>query len=256
MLTKKFLLILFLSVSVQLFCTFSLFAEEVDHSLYETLLKKYVSRGKVDYLEWKKNDFEIFEEYIESLKDIAIENMEEDERKVFWINTYNALTVYAVLKRIPANSLLARIFSVQMISGFFDEIEYDIAGESLTLNDIENEKLRKGFNDPRSHFVIVCASRSCPALQVEIFEAKGLDKRLDKATKLFIQDTTRNRLDKKKNILYLSQIFKWYVQDFIDRSGSIVNYLKRYLLKEDTEYLSSHEVQIEYLYYDWLVNIK
>lgn len=249
--------VIFLCICLQLFFQKTLsFAEQIDYSAFDNLLKKYVSRGAVDYVNWKNNDFQLFESYIKGLEDVSLQNLELNEKKSFWINTYNALTIYAVLKRIPSNALLARVFTVQVIPGFFDKITYSVAGESITLNDIENEKLRKEFNDARTHFAIVCASRSCPKIQNTIFAAINLDARLKEATRLFIQDAARNRLD--KDILYLSQIFKWYAKDFEANSGSIIDYVKEYSPQLKAQNLSGSEqsLKIKYLYYDWLVNIK
>lgn len=251
----------FISRIIVLFVLFTMFSGEAsaagntDHAIYYTMLKKYVSDGTVDYLKWKKNDPAIFEQYIGNMANMSLTNLNENELKAFWINSYNALTIYAVLKHIPTNSLLAKVFSVQMVSGFFDKITYAVAGEIVTLDDIE-KKLRKSFNDPRIHFALVCASRSCPKIENTPFDGEGLDERLDNAARNFIQDTTRNRIDQKNNVLYLSEIFKWYDSDFTVSAGTVVDFVKKYTGKEVGEYLSNHTVKIRYLFYDWLVNIK
>lgn len=230
--------------------------DSIDYSVYGFLLKKYVSDGMVDYLKWKKDDFTVFESYILGLGKASPNNLSANEKKVFWINTYNALTIYAVLKHIPNNGILAKVFSVQMAPGFFDKITYAVAGEKLTLNDIEDVKLKKNFGDPRIHFALVCASRSCPKIQSAVFKEDGIEGRLDNAARDFIQDTSRNRLDKKNNALRLSEIFKWYESDFIASAGTVVDFVRKYIGKEGSEYLSAHSVKVQYLFYDWLVNIK
>jgi len=252
----------FISLIVVLFVLLTMFlgqpkaAENMDYTVYDTMLKKYVSDGMVDYLKWKRNDLAAFEQYINSLARVSLANLSKNEQKAFWINTYNALTVYAVLKHIPANGLLARVFSVQMVSGFFDKITYSVAGETLTLNDIEKGKLMAAFHDPRIHFALVCASRSCPKIENVVFKAEGLDSRLDNAARNFIQEITRNSLDRKNNILHLSEIFKWYDSDFIASAGTVIDFVKKYMRKEGSEHLSTHAVKIKYFFYDWLVNIK
>ena len=49
-------------------------AQDMDKTIYDTLLKKYVSNGTVDYLKWKKNDLGIFERYINSLAKVSLTN--------------------------------------------------------------------------------------------------------------------------------------------------------------------------------------
>ena len=41
----------------------------------------------------------------------------------------------------------------------------------MTLNDLENERLRKPYNDPRIHFALVCAAKGCPGLSREAYAA-------------------------------------------------------------------------------------
>ena len=252
----------FISLVIVLFVLITMFSSRAsaegnrDHDIYDTMLKKYVFDGTVDYLKWKKNDLATFEQYINSLAKVSLANLKENEQKAFWINAYNALTIYAVLKHIPSNGLLSRVFSVQIVLGFFNKITYTAASEALTLNDIEKEKLRGAFHDPRVHFILVCASRSCPKIQDASFKAEGLEERLDSAARNFIQDTTRNRLDGKNNVLYLSEIFKWYDPDFIASAGTVIDFVKKYMGKEGSGFLSTHAVKIKYLFYDWLVNIK
>ncbi|MFC1754669.1 DUF547 domain-containing protein [Thermoproteota archaeon] len=230
--------------------------ETFDYLLYDDLLKQYVWDGQVDYISWKKNDLVTFENYLFSLRNISLEGFSDNERKAFWINAYNAFTLYGVLQRIPSSAFFAKLFSVQVVPGFFSRIVYKVAGQDLTLDNIEHDKLRGEFGDARIHFAIVCASGSCPKLQSRVFFAKNLDERLDEATRLFLADETRNKIDKNRDVLNLSSLFSWYEGDFVEDSGSILEYVKKYLSSEDADYVSKNKVKIKYLYYDWLVNIK
>ena len=70
----------------------------------------------------------------------------------------------------------------------------------------------------------------------------------------FINDKSRNYLDKENNVLYLSRIFKWYKGDFINNGEGIEEYVARYLNADDAEFVRSNEVAIKYLNYDWGLN--
>ncbi|PCJ45839.1 MAG: hypothetical protein COA99_04000 [Moraxellaceae bacterium] len=50
------------------------------------------------------------------------------------------------------------------------------------------------YHEPRIHFAANCASIGCPALLTEAFEADKLESQLDKATRVFLRDRSRNRL--------------------------------------------------------------
>ena len=233
------------------------YAEETfDYSIYESLLSKYVEGGRIDYVTWKIEDMEMFEKYLQALDKTDVARMSSDEKKAFWINAYNAVTIYAVLERISNFKIIATFFSVQMVPEFFNGIVYPVAGEELTLNDIENDKLRGNFSDPRIHFAIVCASRSCPVIQSTVYKANTLDDQLDEATERFIRNKKLNKLDKKKKVLYLSKIFDWYSEDFIYETGSVPYYVMNYANKDDSEFLSINDVEEKYMVYNWMLNIK
>lgn len=111
------------------------------------------------------------------------------------------------------------------------------------------------FNEPRIHFAIVCASRSCPKLQPWAYDPDKLDGQLDQAARMFINDPSRNRFDREKRVARLSMIFNWFVQDFIAEAGSLIYYVKQFL--EDQELVTDLELRpyrIEYLEYDWSLN--
>ncbi len=48
-----------------------------------------------------------------------------------------------------------------------------VKGKTLTLDDVEHGILRPQFRDPRVHFAINCASKSCPPLISEPYRARN-----------------------------------------------------------------------------------
>lgn len=71
-------------------------------------------------------------------------------------------------------------------------------GEDLTLNDIEHNILRKEFDDPRIHFVLVCAAMGCPILENRAFFVEDLDERLDRAAFNFITNPEKSTIRQGK----------------------------------------------------------
>ena len=87
--------------------------------------------------------------------------------------------------------------------------------------------LRKKFKDPRIHFAINCASKSCPVLPGKLFDEETLEETLEFLTRNFINDDQHvyfDSIDKTTGILYLNPIFKWYKKDFPD---GIVNFSQK-----------------------------
>ena len=131
---------------------------------------------------------------------------------------------------------------------------FQVGGRSYTLNDIEHGIIRYEFGDPRIHFALVCASVSCPILENRAFFPEMLEEQLDNATGNFINNPEKVRLDRENRVLYLSQIFEWYAEDFEDTHDSVINFISEYLSETDAAFLKDEEVQIQYMQYDWRLN--
>ena len=68
------------------------------------------------------------------------------------------------------------------------------------------------MDEPRIHFAINCASRSCPKLQNVAYYSHKLENQLENAASEFINDLTKNKIMVKR--LMLSKIFSWFKDDF------------------------------------------
>jgi len=128
-----------------------------------------------------------------------------------------------------------------------------IDGDVITLDNIEHDILRPRFNNPRIHFAVNCASKSCPPLKSEPYQGEVLDRQLTEMTEALINNTESNRLEHKT--LYVSSIFKWYSEDFND---DIVGFFKKFAKGELKERLDQNagDIDVEYLDYDWSLNGK
>jgi hypothetical protein len=135
------------------------------------------------------------------------------------------------------------------VAGFFDKTKHLVAGETLTVNDIENTKIRKKSDDPRIHFALVCAAGSCPPLINEAYFADKLDRQLDERTKANLNDDTFIRVDKETKKVYLSEIFKWYKDDFIPDGKTLLQFVNQYRLQKIPE-----DFSVDYYTYDWRLN--
>jgi hypothetical protein len=102
------------------------------------------------------------------------------------------------------------------------------------------------MGDPRIHFGIVCASISCPKLQNEAFSNQNINRLLNKASKEFLADTTKNNIT--TNSVELSKIFKWFTKDF-KQEGSLIDFLNRY-----TDITIASDATISFKDYNWGLN--
>jgi len=222
----------------------------VDHSIYATLLEKYVKNDRVNYRGFKSEEAKL-DQYLKVLERTDSKNLSRNEQFAFYVNAYNAWTIKLILSGYPG------VKSIKDLGNIFKSPWKKkicrIDGDVLTLDDIEHKILRPRFKDPRVHFAINCAALSCPPLGSEPYRGDTLDRQLDHSVRAFINNPQRNYLE--DNTLYISKIFKWFPEDFNnDVIGFLIKYAKEDLKKELEAKRS--KIKIKYLNYDWSLNGK
>jgi len=215
-------------------------------SIFDSLLQKNVDKtGRVDYQSLKNNET-LLDNYLAYIQNNEpTKEWSSNKKKAFWINTYNAYTIKIILNNYPLKS----IRDIKIDGKTAWKIPFVKVGQKrYTLDQIEQEILRKKFNDPRIHVGINCASVSCPRLWNFAFTEDNIASSLDNLMKEFINNTTRNKIS--KNNLEISEIFNWFSKDFM-KNGTIINYLNTYAAIKISE-----KASIKYLTYDWSLNKK
>lgn len=211
-----------------------------DYSALDKLLTKYVSpSGTVDYAGLKGNKVELNNIYT-SLTGVNPTSLAtKDAQMAFWINLYNVATLKLIVDNYPLKSITdldkGKPWDVKRIS---------VAGKSYSLNDIENTKIRT-FKDPRIHFAVNCAAKSCPPLLNSAFTPDKLNAQLESQTKKFINNPKSGSLNSGKVVI--SKIFDWYKEDF----GDVIAFINKY---SSTKVGS--DAKISYQEYDWSLNSK
>lgn len=240
--------IICLSVLSWFFAGQALAAGQVDNRMYASLLKEHVSKSRVNYDGFKKDE-PVLDDYLALLGDIDVKSLSKNDLFAFYINAYNAFTIKLILTKYP------KINSIKEVGSFFsnpwNKEFISLKGKTVSLDYIEHKILRPQFKDPRVHFAINCASRSCPQLRNEPFEGDTLENQLDDQARIFINDTKHNFI--KDNTFYISKIFKWFKEDFSDNP---LMFIRRYASRDLTLRLNTpgQEIKISYLDYDWSLN--
>jgi hypothetical protein len=169
-------------------------------------------------------------------------------RTAFWCNAYNANVLALVMENRDDGSLR----SVQDVSGFFDDKKITVAGETITLDQLENDRLRP-LGDPRIHAVLVCAAVSCPPLRSEPYSAADLDDQLNEQAARWVNDPRDNTVE--NGTPRLSAIFKWYRDDFqIKPYGGILGFVQAFAADGSPLASVPQDTQVEFLKYDWALN--
>ena len=214
--------------------------------LFDQVLRAHVTDGRVDYPAIKRDPR--FSGYLAALRETDADALATRQEKLaFWINAYNALAIKGILDGLSPASLFGRL-------KYFKLAKYDAGGKHINLYDLEREVIIP-FGDPRIHFAIVCASRSCPKLRSEAYAAGRLDEQLNDNARGFINDAARNRFDVENKTAALSRIFDWFDDDFEQQAGSVQRYLGEYLEDPAAREAADREnFRIHYLKYDWNLN--
>ena len=188
----------------------------------------------------------------------------EPERLAYYINAYNALTLFAVVDNWPIRSVqdVRGWLDPRAGFGFFYGLRFSFDGESTNLYELENEVIR-GFRDARIHAAINCASKSCPPLMPYAFEAAGLDEQLDAVTRGFCSSAKHVRVDEDAREIQLSAIFDWYRSDFeeharrLGRPATIIDFILAFATPEIAAKLErsrDEDFDLVFQAYDWDLN--
>ena len=128
----------------------------------------------------------------------------------------NGYVIKSVLDHWPIKSVTDVKAPIEAVTGlgFLYRQRFYFGGMPLSLYTVENEKIRKSFQYPRIHFVLYCASGSCPVIRPELPTGDDLEQLLQKATLAFVSDPRNVHIDHDRALINLSAIFEMYRGDF------------------------------------------
>jgi len=248
---------------------------ELSKDLFRQLLKlkgKYLDdSGKVKYTSARKDPaFSQFEVDVALLQFIDLRVLDEMERRAFFINIYNSLTLHAMILSVKDNT--PNLFR---LDNFWENHAYRIANFVFSLNDIEHGVLRSNkvnpmflepsfregdsrlefsqkMLDPRIHFALNCGAKSCPPIL--LFSSENLDMALELASQNFCQGATE--VDSERKIITLSKLLKWYKSDFGNNNLEVIRWITPYLTEEQKRSILACGdcFKVKYAPYDWSIH--
>lgn len=233
-----------LTIIIPVFASQAFAEDVVDHEPFDALLKSYVDgKGQVAYAKLKSNEADLakLDAYIETLAKSDFEGKRR-ARLAAYINAYNANVIRKVINDYPTKS-------VMKLDDFFKSKDITVGGKKMSLDHLENKIIRPKFKEPRIHFVLVCAAKSCPKLHRKAATEKNVNSLMEGATKAFIPQATT--VDGKT--VTTSKLFTWFKDDFAGSAGSVEAYLAKYL-PDHAELLKSGEAKLKFAHYDWALN--
>jgi hypothetical protein len=212
-----------------------------DPAPYSELLAAIVRGPNVDYAALQERTA-LLDRYLEGVRRAQLAAASSEQKLAFYINAYNAWTLRLVLDRV----LPAGLGSVLEAQDFFERDDTVVAGERLSLNAIEKRALALG--EPRVHFAVNCASRSCPPLQPRPWEASTLEADLARATRAYF--ASEHGAVVRDGRVLVTQLLEWYAQDWGGPKGAR-NFVMRYAPRSIVDRLPA---ELEFIPYDWALN--
>jgi hypothetical protein len=224
-----------------------------DHAELAVVLTQVVRPAGVDYAALRR-DPRGLERYLNQLAAAPLPTGREATLALY-INAYNAATLALVVRHLPADQASWPAWSITSLQrdglSAWQRFAVGVAGQRLTLDGIEHAILRP-LGDPRIHFAVNCASRSCPALAAEPYRAATIDAQLEAATVAFANDRTHLRA--VPGAIEANAILGWFAADFAPAGGAAA-FLAPRVGDDALRAALAQPGELRVLAYDWSLNL-
>ena len=187
---------------------------------------------------------------------------EREGALAFWINAYNYFMLQHILTHPEDGDIVDSVRDYGSLFRpyrVFGMQRFNVGGADYSLRDIELEILlgqdfaERGWKDARVHFAVNCASVGCPPLRESIYQADTIDQMLSDNTQRALD--TPLHLRREANTLYLTELFDWYEDDFVEHSGSIREFIVAFG-SEHAQARSDATDRVRHIDYDWRLNVQ
>ena len=241
------------------------------HRPFDQLLDVNVRDGLVYYRAVKASRASL-DRYVASLNVPATtyQSWSREHQMAFWVNAYNAFVLQTVIDHYPLNgtSKAYPSNSVRQIAGAFEQAKHRVAGQSLTLDEIEKKVLPQ-FKEPRLYLALGRGAVGSGRLRSEAYTAAELKRQLDDVQQEFVSEQSMIRIDRSANQMSLTPIVSWHDAEFVaaydpgatgamaQRSPierAIVAFVTPHLLPLEKEFLQKNEFKVTYHPFDWRLN--
>ena len=230
--------------------------EAIDHRVWDRFLDRYVASdaqgvNRVAYGQVSPEDRTKLQSYLTALQAIDPAQLTRDQQLAYWINLYNALTVDVVLENYPVASI-RDIKDGPLSIGPWNLPLAQVAGQALTLNDIEHRIIRPTFNEPRIHYALNCAAVGCPNLMDRAWRAETLERDFAAAERAYVNDPRGVRFDGRGGLI-MSKIYIWFREDFGPNEKAVLANIET-AAEPDLRMRLQQTPRVKAYQYDWALN--
>jgi hypothetical protein len=248
-----------LAAVLSAFAAPALAAPPPDYKLWAELLQKYYDPARgMDYKGLKENDRATLDRLRQQMAAVDTRFLSRQDLLAYWINLYNISAVGLVVDNYPVESIRDLSTDLLVRLNVFKKDHVPTKTGRLSLDEIENDKIREGFKDPRIHFAINCAAKSCPPIRPEPYVGAKINQQLDDQTRKFLNGPLGVRLEKKGPtlVVHTTKIMDWFASDFEKWGGGVLPFLQRYAARDKGAQIAAagNQVKIEFDDYSWDLN--
>lgn len=233
-----------IAIAIALLCTFHALPQRSNPTLFDRIndfLIANVQYGQINYASLKSDPNEL-NAIITYIENADLNGKSEAHKKAFYLNAYNLTVIKQVVDNYPIKSPFD-------VKGFFKVTQFKIAGEMMTLDKLEFDKLMAPYNDSRIHFALGCAAMSCPSLYDNAFRPDLVEQQLEFRSQLIIDRPNYVSVNDKTKTVTLNKIFDWYGDQFSYNAGSLIKFINKY-----RHYEVPQDYKIQFQEYDWSLN--
>ena len=246
-------------------------AVPVLHRPYDQLLDVNVRDGFVYYRALRSERGRL-DRYIASLNVAkgTYDGWSRDERLAYWLNAYNAIVLQTVVDHYPIRGKASGYpaSSIRQIPGAFERAKHRLAGQSLTLDEIEKTVLPQ-FNEPRAYLALGRGAAGSGRLRSEAFTGARLAAQLDAVQSEFVSVQAMLRIDRLTGRISVTPIVSWREAEFVaayDKGAqgpfaqrspverAVLAFVTPHLLRLEREFVEKNAFQMVFHDFDWRLN--
>ncbi len=244
-------------------------AQADPHAALDRILDVYVRDGLVYYAALRTERANL-DRYVGSLeRPDWLAGASSDDQRAFWINAYNALVLRTVINAYPIAGKAEGYpsISIAQIAGAFDRQKHTVAGQVLTLDEIEKTVIA-GFGDVRMVLALGRGALGSGRLRSEAYRGARLSEQLDEAVQEFVKRGDAFRIDRANGVVEVTPLFSWREALFVQATAAGGDMwanrspLERALMAlayphrfpSEREFLALNTFQMKFGAYDWRLN--
>ena len=191
------------------------------------------------------------------------------QQMAFWLNAYNAFVLETVIDHYPIHGTApgAPSNSIRQIPGAFNRTTWRAAGQSVTLDAIENTILPP-FNEPRLFLALGRGAVGSGRLRSEAYTADRLERQLSDLQAEFVTNREMLQIDRAAGTMVVTPIVSWHDQAFVaafDKADAgfaarspieraIIAFIMPNLLPLEKEFVQQNHFTVTFGTFDWHLN--